>query len=157
MKKYTITFDEKQMEFIKVAMDSQVEVCTDVVRDAYKSHAEDTWDIDKGAEYAHASMDFYMAVAIREILNSATREEDENLCRKRKTIPSKEYALEISDFIDGELYHCLRNVVEHLYTSGYMDMVSKEEIYDTACEMRDSVVGWLEGSHNLVGSDGTDF
>lgn len=74
MKKYTITFDEKQMEFVREIMSSQVEISADVVADSYRRYMEQPTEKSRN-EYAESSMDLVMAMAVDSLLKGTKEAE----------------------------------------------------------------------------------
>lgn len=165
MKKYTITIDEKQMELVRVALESQAEVACDVAADAYWNFKDCQTD-GNWKEYLEYSAEFHMATEICKMLKCAKGydEAEQNNCAEhtkgvhRDTIPSEEFAREIDDFVDDELQTCFEKIAEHLYKVGYM---KKEPRYgdfdDSSYGVRDDLVRFLQDVYGLVKSDGMPF
>lgn len=167
MKKYTITLDEKQMEFIKVTMDSQVEISNDVAWFAYDEYRDHETD-GNWREFEQGCADYYMAKTISNILNSAEGHDstegvipggdDMDRATHGDVISSNEFAREIDDYISDEIQGCMEAIAGDLYQRGYM----KEEPHygdfdDNSCCVRDDLVSFLQDVYGLVKSDGKPF
>ena len=165
MKKYNITIDEKQMELVRVALESQAEVACDVAADAYWSFKDRQTD-DNWKEYLEYSAEFHMATEICKMLKCAKGYDEAEQNNRtepakgayRDTIPSEEFAREIDDFVDDELQSAMERIARVLYLNGYME---KQPHYgdfdDSSYGVRDDLVRFLQDVYGLAKSDGMPF
>lgn len=168
MKKYTITLDEKQMEYLRMAMKSQEEVANDVAEFAYRDYTEHVSDAAWG-EFETYSAEYYMARGINRILESIegqdNTEPDDGMESngKEKAIPgsvisSKEFANEITDYIDSELMDSLLTIAKHMYAKEYTNgMPSESDLEESVYGIRDGLVSFMQDWYGLVKSDGKNF
>ena len=167
MKKYTITIDEKQMELVRVALESQAEVARDVATAAYQDF-KDRQTYENWVEYLKCSAEFHMATEICKMLkcakgcDEAEQNNDPGNCTKSgirgDVIHSEEFATEIDDYVSNELQNCLEGIADHLYKAGYMKVEpSYGDFDDNETEIRDAFVGFLQDWYGLAESDGANF
>lgn len=167
MKKYTITLDEKQMGFIRNTMESQVKISNDVAWFAYDEYREHETDGD-WREFEQGCADYYMAKTISNILNSAEGHDDtveaipwgDDMAKAipGSVISSKEFANEITDYIDGELMDSLLTIAKHMYAKEYTNgMPSESDLEESVYGIRDGLVSFMQDWYGLVKSDGKKF
>ena len=160
MKKYTITLDEKQLEFMTVTMESQAEISWDVANDA-RAEATRTGTEGNIKEFEKRAADYFTAVGINEILRDAkevVEPHDERTDAHDGIISSEEFAREIDDFVSDEMQSAMERIAVVLYLKGYMkEQPHCGDFDESSYGVRDGFVSFLQDVYGLVKSDGKSF
>lgn len=152
MKKYTITLDERQMEMVTIAMQSQMEIAYDVANDA-RADAQKYGTDGNRRKFEDCAADYFVAIGINELLRDATPNTDEG-----RVISSKEFATDVSDYIDEQVQSALEIIAKTLYLNGYMETEPHYgDFEESAYGIRDGFVSFLQDMYGLVKSDGKEF
>jgi hypothetical protein len=152
MKKYTVTLDERQMEMVTIAMQSQMEIAYDVATDAREDAQKYDTDGNK-RKFEDCATDYFVAVGINDLLRDATPNTDEG-----RVISSKEFATDVSDYIDEQVQSALEIIARELWLNGYLkEQPCYGDFEESAYGIRDGFISFLQDMYGLVKSDGKEF